>query len=104
MAVRPPVMDLPLLTVERDHVLARLLTVRGGRRVVADDVDVRVTKESEVPSGWWTDESQFQLERRAIFSKVVRLVKLPWHTLTPPDMALRQSPQSFWKARRLCHI
>ncbi|KAF2102564.1 ISP domain-containing protein [Rhizodiscina lignyota] len=34
-----------------------------------DDVDVHVTKEPELPSGWWRDESQFQLERRAIFSK-----------------------------------
>ncbi|KAH7134509.1 Rieske [2Fe-2S] iron-sulfur domain-containing protein [Dactylonectria estremocensis] len=28
------------------------------------------TKLQEIPSGWWTDPSNFQLERRAIFSKL----------------------------------
>lgn len=32
--------------------------------------DVTVTKEPEVPEGWWTSREVFELERRALFSKV----------------------------------
>lgn len=30
-----------------------------------------VTKEPEVPAGWWSSREVFELERRALFSKVI---------------------------------
>lgn len=32
--------------------------------------DISVTKEPEVPEGWWTKREIFELERRGLFSKV----------------------------------
>jgi len=32
--------------------------------------DGEVQKVSEIPDGWWTSESQFETEKRAIFAKV----------------------------------
>ena len=33
--------------------------------------DIAVTKEPEVPKGWWDSQDVFELERRALFSKVL---------------------------------
>lgn len=32
--------------------------------------DIAVTKEPETPKGWWDSQEVFELERRALFSKV----------------------------------
>src|ERR1700761_8341132 len=69
-----------------------------------DAAEVKVTKEPELPAGWWTDDSLFQLERRAIFSKVVCPTMCPGSVLTRAELALRQPPQSIYKAGRLHHI
>lgn len=34
--------------------------------------DLTVTKEPEVPEGWWSGREVFELERRALFSKVIQ--------------------------------
>jgi len=33
--------------------------------------DLSVSKEPEVPEGWWSSREEFELERRAIFSQVM---------------------------------
>ena len=35
-----------------------------------DGDNLTVSKEPEVPEGWWSSREVFELERRAIFSKV----------------------------------
>jgi hypothetical protein len=58
--------------------LALHVAVKVGLRPQKLDIpeEIRTAKEEEEPkatefsSGWWTDEKQFQLERRAVFSKV----------------------------------
>lgn len=37
---------------------------------VDDEDHLTVSKEPEVPEGWWSSREVFELERRAIFSKV----------------------------------
>lgn len=37
---------------------------------VDDEDHLTVSKEPEVPEGWWSSRGVFELERRAIFSKV----------------------------------
>ena len=37
----------------------------------SNDSDLTVSKEPEVPQGWWTDRDGFELERRALFSQVI---------------------------------
>lgn len=43
----------------------------SGELTEVDDAHhLTVSKESEVPEGWWSSREVFELERRAIFSKV----------------------------------
>lgn len=34
------------------------------------DIQHQDAQQTQLPSGWWTDESRFQAEKRAIFSQV----------------------------------
>lgn len=36
------------------------------------DIQHQDAQQTQLPSGWWTDESRFQAEKRAIFSQVSR--------------------------------
>lgn len=64
-----------------------------------------VSKESDFPANWWAGKGIFELERRAVFSKVP-----PPHRPNPDsnkpsnkhtDMALHLAPQPLHQARRL---
>ena len=36
-----------------------------------DNSDLTVSKEPEIPEGWWSGREVFELERRALFSQVI---------------------------------
>jgi hypothetical protein len=38
-----------------------------------NNTDLTVSKEPEVPEGWWNGREVFELERRALFSQVIRI-------------------------------
>ena len=54
--------------------LSAWLKIGPGKLDLQNQLPIQTTKTvpeaSEYTSSWWTDEKQFQLERRAIFSKV----------------------------------
>jgi hypothetical protein len=61
-----------------------------------------VSKESDFPDSWWTGDEVFELEKRAIFSKVGINQKghsprrsLPSHLTLQLDMALRGPSRPF---------
>lgn len=58
-----------------------------GTQVINHDASRTVCKESDFPENWWTGSDIFELEKRAIFSKVRLLPTL----LTFPSI---QSPSS----------
>jgi hypothetical protein len=39
----------------------------------SNDSDLAVSKESEIPEGWWNGREVFELERRALFSQVIEI-------------------------------
>lgn len=44
--------------------------ISGQSPKVDDTHNLAVSKEPDVPEGWWSGREVFELERRAIFSKV----------------------------------
>jgi hypothetical protein len=63
-----------LLTQAWPH-LSRQNQAKGPSALTSRDSEhssqLSVSKEPEVPEGWWSGRDAFELERRAIFSKVM---------------------------------
>lgn len=50
--------------------LSRSKKISSRSSKVDDTYNLVVSKEPDVPEGWWSGREVFELERRAIFSKV----------------------------------
>lgn len=69
--------------------------------------ELRVTKETNFPIGWWTSERLFQAEKRAIFSKVIsqtRDISKPLNLIKFAVVALCDAQLSIQEARRLLFL